>query len=62
MPALVDGEVGKCTLGETVQAMADIYGRHLRPLHQRPRVVIERIATDNSFPPVRKLSNDGLGS
>jgi hypothetical protein len=38
------------------------HGRHLRPLHQRPRVVIERMATDNSSPPVRKRSNDGLGS
>ncbi|NBX37562.1 MAG: methylmalonyl-CoA mutase [Planctomycetes bacterium] len=28
MPALVDGAHGRCTLGEMVQALADIYGRY----------------------------------
>lgn len=28
MPALVDGALSKCTLGEMVQAMADVYGRY----------------------------------
>jgi len=28
MPALIDGALAKCTLGEMVQAMADIYGRY----------------------------------
>ncbi len=28
MPALVDGALARCTLGEMVQAMADIYGRY----------------------------------
>ena len=28
MPALVDGALADCTLGEMVQAMADIYGRY----------------------------------
>ena len=28
MPALIDGAEAKCTLGEMVQAMADIYGRY----------------------------------
>jgi methylmalonyl-CoA mutase N-terminal domain/subunit len=28
MPALVDGALAKCTLGEMVQAMADVYGRY----------------------------------
>ncbi|MFN8815877.1 MAG: methylmalonyl-CoA mutase [bacterium] len=28
MPALVDGALANCTLGEMVQAMADIYGRY----------------------------------
>jgi methylmalonyl-CoA mutase, N-terminal domain len=28
MPALVDGAHAKCTLGEMVQAMADVYGRY----------------------------------
>jgi hypothetical protein len=28
MLAMVDGALGKCTLGEMVQAMADIYGRY----------------------------------
>ncbi|MCA9286767.1 MAG: methylmalonyl-CoA mutase [Phycisphaerales bacterium] len=28
MPALVDGSLAKCTLGEMVQAMADVYGRY----------------------------------
>jgi methylmalonyl-CoA mutase N-terminal domain/subunit len=28
MPALVDGALAGCTLGEMVQAMADIYGRY----------------------------------
>ncbi len=28
MPALVDGALNNCTLGEMVQAMADIYGRY----------------------------------
>ena len=28
MPALVDGALSNCTLGEMVQAMADIYGRY----------------------------------
>ncbi len=28
MPALVDGSLADCTLGEMVQAMADIYGRY----------------------------------
>ncbi|MBX9736778.1 MAG: methylmalonyl-CoA mutase [Phycisphaerales bacterium] len=28
MPALIEGALAKCTLGEMVQAMADIYGRY----------------------------------
>ena len=28
MPALVEGALAKCTLGEMVQAMADVYGRY----------------------------------
>jgi hypothetical protein len=28
MPALVDGALHNCTLGEMVQAMADVYGRY----------------------------------
>jgi methylmalonyl-CoA mutase N-terminal domain/subunit len=28
MPALVDGALAKCTLGEMVQALADVYGRY----------------------------------
>ena len=28
MPALVDGALNNCTLGEMVQAMADVYGRY----------------------------------
>jgi len=28
MPSLVDGSLANCTLGEMVQAMADIYGRY----------------------------------
>jgi methylmalonyl-CoA mutase N-terminal domain/subunit len=28
MPALVDGALANCTLGEMVQAMADVYGRY----------------------------------
>ena len=28
MPALVDGALSNCTLGEMVQAMADVYGRY----------------------------------
>jgi len=28
MPALVDGALANCTLGEMVQAMADIYGHY----------------------------------
>ncbi len=28
MPALVEGALKKCTLGEMVQAMADVYGRY----------------------------------
>lgn len=28
MPALVDGALSHCTLGEMVQAMADVYGRY----------------------------------
>jgi methylmalonyl-CoA mutase N-terminal domain/subunit len=28
MPALIDGALANCTLGEMVQAMADIYGRY----------------------------------
>jgi methylmalonyl-CoA mutase N-terminal domain/subunit len=28
MPALVEGALANCTLGEMVQAMADIYGRY----------------------------------
>jgi len=28
MPALVDGSLHRCTLGEMVQAMADVYGRY----------------------------------
>ncbi|MDA0803421.1 MAG: methylmalonyl-CoA mutase family protein [Planctomycetota bacterium] len=28
MPALVDGALARCTLGEMVQAMADVYGRY----------------------------------
>jgi hypothetical protein len=27
MLAMVDGALGKCTLGGVIQAMADIYGR-----------------------------------
>ena len=28
MPALIEGALANCTLGEMVQAMADIYGRY----------------------------------
>ena len=28
MPALVEGAAAKCTLGEMVQALADVYGRY----------------------------------
>ncbi|MEL6311307.1 MAG: methylmalonyl-CoA mutase family protein, partial [Pseudomonadota bacterium] len=28
MPTLVEGALANCTLGEMVQAMADIYGRY----------------------------------
>ena len=28
MPALVEGALANCTLGEMVQAMADVYGRY----------------------------------
>jgi methylmalonyl-CoA mutase N-terminal domain/subunit len=28
MPALIDGALANCTLGEMVQALADIYGRY----------------------------------
>jgi methylmalonyl-CoA mutase N-terminal domain/subunit len=28
MPALVDGALARCTLGEMVQAMGDVYGRY----------------------------------
>ncbi|MCH2161141.1 MAG: methylmalonyl-CoA mutase family protein [Phycisphaerales bacterium] len=28
MPALVDGAIARCTLGEMIQAMADVYGRY----------------------------------
>ena len=28
MPALIDGALANCTLGEMVQAMADVYGRY----------------------------------
>jgi hypothetical protein len=28
MPALVDGAIARCTLGEMVQALADVYGRY----------------------------------
>jgi methylmalonyl-CoA mutase N-terminal domain/subunit len=28
MPALVEASLGRCTLGEMVQAMADVYGRY----------------------------------
>ena len=28
MPALVEAALGRCTLGEMVQAMADVYGRY----------------------------------
>jgi methylmalonyl-CoA mutase N-terminal domain/subunit len=28
MPALVEGALANCTLGEMVQALADIYGRY----------------------------------
>jgi methylmalonyl-CoA mutase N-terminal domain/subunit len=28
MPALVDGALADCTLGEMVQALADVYGRY----------------------------------
>jgi methylmalonyl-CoA mutase N-terminal domain/subunit len=28
MPALIDGALASCTLGEMVQAMADVYGRY----------------------------------
>ena len=28
MPALVDGALARCTLGEMIQAMADVYGRY----------------------------------
>ena len=29
MPALIDGSLARCTLGEMVQAMADVYGRYM---------------------------------
>jgi methylmalonyl-CoA mutase N-terminal domain/subunit len=28
MPSLVEGALNKCTLGEMVQAMADVFGRY----------------------------------
>jgi methylmalonyl-CoA mutase N-terminal domain/subunit len=28
MPSLIDGALANCTLGEMVQAMADVYGRY----------------------------------
>jgi methylmalonyl-CoA mutase N-terminal domain/subunit len=28
MPALIDGALANCTMGEMVQAMADVYGRY----------------------------------
>jgi hypothetical protein len=28
MEALVEGALGRCTLGEMVQALADVYGRY----------------------------------
>ena len=28
MPALIEGSLAKCTLGEMVQALADVYGRY----------------------------------
>ena len=28
MPSLVDGSLANCTLGEMVQALADVYGRY----------------------------------
>ena len=28
VPALIDGALANCTLGEMVQALADIYGRY----------------------------------
>ncbi len=28
MPALIDGSIARCTLGEMVQALADVYGRY----------------------------------
>ena len=28
MPALVDGAIARCPLGEMVQALADVYGRY----------------------------------
>ena len=28
MPSLVDGALARCTLGEMVQAMADVFGRY----------------------------------
>jgi methylmalonyl-CoA mutase N-terminal domain/subunit len=28
MPALVEGALANCTLGEMTQAMADVYGRY----------------------------------
>ena len=31
MPALVDGALANCTLGEMVQALADVYGRYGGP-------------------------------
>ena len=29
MPALVEASLANCTLGEMVQAMADVYGRYM---------------------------------
>jgi hypothetical protein len=28
MPALIDGALANCTLGEMVQALAEVYGRY----------------------------------
>jgi hypothetical protein len=28
MPALIEGASARCTLGEMVQALADVYGRY----------------------------------
>ncbi len=31
MPALIDGALAQCSLGEMIQAMADVYGRYVGP-------------------------------